>query len=183
MHAGVFLERDGILNLVRVVNQHPMVPLRFDEFHFNSEALEPLRWLKRAGFLLLVTTNQPGLSRGYLLRRELEQMHDLLRQRLGLDDILVCPHDESDECPCRKPRPGLFHEAAFKWHVDLEQSYVISDKWADALAAQNIGSTSFMVQSPWSGHGHHDCVLPSLSAAADKIVRLRAQRQASLALA
>jgi D-glycero-D-manno-heptose 1,7-bisphosphate phosphatase len=180
MNSGIFLERDGILNLVRVVNRQPSVPMRFDEFRFNPEALEPLRRLRQANFRIIAITNQPGLSQGCLVRRELEKMHDLLRERFKLDDILVCPHDEFDGCLCRKPRPGLFREAAFKWHLDLDQCYVISDKWTDALAAQNIGSTSLLVQSPWTGHVHHDCVLSSIGAAANKVLALHAQRPAML---
>ena len=42
-------------------------------------------------------------------------------------------------CPCRKPEPGLFTEAAFKWHLDLERSFVISDKWQDASRGPGRG--------------------------------------------
>ena len=87
-------------------------------------------------------------------------------------DILVCPHEESDHCPCRKPRPGLLHEAAFKWHVALGQSYVVSAKWPDAEAARMVGCTSMMIQSPWLGKVHHDFVLPDFPAVCDKILEL-----------
>jgi D-glycero-D-manno-heptose 1,7-bisphosphate phosphatase len=101
-------------------------------------------------------------------------MHHLLQRTFPVDDILVCPHDEADHCPCRKPAPGLFTEAAFKWHLDLEHSFVISDKWQDARAARAVGCTSMILQSPWNGQGHHDYVLPSLVAIADKILHLQA---------
>jgi len=173
MKSGVFFERDGILNLVKVERGHQVVPLSLDEFQVNPAALEPLQKLKAAGFVLLATTNQPGLSRGYLFRRELDRMHALLRQRLPLDDILVCPHDETDRCPCRKPQAGLFTEAAFKWHLDLERSYVVSDKWLDARAAQIVGCTSLLLHSPWIGKGHQDFVLSSFSEVVSKIQQLR----------
>ena len=85
MHAGVFLERDGILNLVRVVHQHPLVPLRLDEFRLNSEALEPLCRLKRAGFLLLVTRCENRAAVGRDLRRsDRAHAHDVVeRERLA----------------------------------------------------------------------------------------------------
>jgi D-glycero-D-manno-heptose 1,7-bisphosphate phosphatase len=113
------------------------------------------------------------LSRGYLPRRELDRMHDLIRRTLPVDDILVCPHDEADRCPCRKPKPGLLIEAGFKWHLNLERSFVISDKWPDAEAARNAGCTSFLLESPWTGSGHHDFLLPDLAAAVGKILRLQ----------
>ncbi|MCI0745072.1 MAG: HAD-IIIA family hydrolase [Verrucomicrobia subdivision 3 bacterium] len=169
----VFVERDGILNEVRVGPKNQITPLTLEEFKLNSKAVAPLRQLKEAGFILVVTTNQPGLSRGYQSRRELDRMHDLLRRTFPVDDIMVCPHDESDHCPCRKPRPGLLIEAAFKWHLNLDHSYVISDKWQDAEAARTAGCTSLLLKSPWVGKVHHDFVLDDLNAIAAKILRLK----------
>lgn len=174
MKSGIFIERDGILNQVRVERQHQVPPIALDEFRLNYEVLAPLRKLKAAGFVLIATTNQPGVCRGYLSRRELDRMHEVLRKFLPLDDILVCPHDETDRCPCRKPKPGLMVEAAFKWHIDLERSYVISDKWQCAEAAHTVGVTSLLLNSPWVGTGHHDLVLPDVATIADKILYLRA---------
>jgi D-glycero-D-manno-heptose 1,7-bisphosphate phosphatase len=173
MKRAVFIERDGILNEVRSGPKNQIAPLTLEEFKIKSEAEAGLRKLKNAGFLLIVTTNQPGLSRGYQSRRELDRMHDLLRRSFPLDDILVCPHDESDHCPCRKPRPGLLIESAFKWHLNLDHSFVISDKWQDAEAARTAGCTSVMLQSPWVGQVHHDFVLTDLNDIVEKILSLK----------
>ena len=75
-------------------------------------------------------------------------------------------------CPCRKPKPGLLVEAAFQWHLDLDRSFVVSDKWQDAEAARTAGCTSLLLQSPWVGDVHHDFVLPDLEAIVDKILQL-----------
>ena len=112
MKSCVFFERDGVLNLVKVESGQPLTPRSLDEFQVNPAALEPLQKLKAAGFVLVATTNQPGLSRGSVPRRELDRMHAMLKQSLPLDDILVCPHDEADRCTCRKPQAGLLLEAA-----------------------------------------------------------------------
>src|SRR6267154_617720 len=175
MKLGVFVERDGVLNIVRVERQHQVCPVTLEEMHVNTAAVPLLAKLKAAGLLLIATTNQPGLSRGYQNRREMDRMHDLLRKTFALDDFLVCPHDETDHCPCRKPKPGLLIEAAFKWHLNLDHSYVISDKWQDAEAARTAGCTSLLVKSPWIGDVHHDFILPNLSAIVDKILRLKQQ--------
>lgn len=173
MKRAVFIERDGILNEVRVGPKNPIQPLTLDEFKPRSAAVEPLQALKASGFVLVVTTNQPGLSRGYQSRRELDLMHTILRRLFPIDDILICPHEEGDHCPCRKPRPGLLVEAAFKWHLDLDHSFVVSDKWQDSEAARAAGCTSLLVQSPWNGQVHHDFVLPDLSAIVEKIHLLK----------
>jgi D-glycero-D-manno-heptose 1,7-bisphosphate phosphatase len=171
--SGVFIERDGILNQVRLVRQYPVGPLTAEEFVINPRAAECLKKLRAAGLVVIVTTNQPGLSRGTLSRRDLDRMHVLLRQALPVDDILVCAHDEMDRCPCRKPKAGLLTEAAFKWRLDLGRSYVLSDKWQDAEAARAGNCTSVLVDSPWIGSGHHDFILPNLEAAVDKILYLQ----------
>ncbi len=176
MNVGVFIERDGVLNLARTQGQRLVGPTHLDEFHLRSEAELPLWRLKQAGFILVATTNQPGLSNGTLSRHELDRMHLQLRERFPLDDILVCPHDEADHCLCRKPRPGLFQEAAFKWKLELERSFVISDKWQDAQAADNAGCTSVLVRSPWIGSHHYDFVLPTLEAVVAKILILKVAR-------
>ena len=100
-------------------------------------------------------------------------MHDLLRKTFSLDDFLVCPHDETDRCPCRKPKPGLLVEAAFKWHLDLDRSFVISDKWQDAEAARTAGCTSLLINSPFVGKAHKDFVLSDIGAVVEKILRLK----------
>ena len=173
MKRAVFIERDSILNEVRGGPRQPISPLTLEEFKVNHAAKGPLKKLKEVGFILIATTNQPGLSRGYQSRRELDHMHTILRRHFPLDDLLVCPHDESDHCPCRKPRPGLLIEAGFKWHLNLDHSFVISDKWQDAEAARAAGCTSVLIDSPWIGNGHHDFVLPHLEAAVEKILRLK----------
>ena len=176
MKKAVFIERDGILNEVKAGPKHQIAPLTLEEFTVNKKAEPALRKLKTAGFVIIVTTSQPGLSRGYQSRRELDRMHDIIRKCFPLDDLMVCPHDESDDCPCRKPAPGLFTEAAFKWHLDLERSFIISDKWQDARAARTIGATSMLLKSPWIGPGHHDFVLSGIGVVADKILHLRPGR-------
>jgi D-glycero-D-manno-heptose 1,7-bisphosphate phosphatase len=170
MKSGVFLERDGILNLALTQSARQTTPLTLEDFRINQEAIKPLEDLKAAGLLLFVTTNQPGLSRGYQCRRELDRMHQLLRDTFPIDDIFVCPHDEMDRCPCRKPKAGLLTEAAFKWRLDLDHSFVVSDKWQDADAARLVGATSLLVRSPSNGKGHHDFVLDSLAEIATRIV-------------
>lgn len=173
MKPAIFLEQNGVLASVPVVNRQQVQPLTLEQFLINRDAIVPLRRLKSAGFVLIATTNQPGLSRGQLSRRELDRMHGLLRQSFGLDDILVCPHDVTDGCPCRKPKPGLLTEASFKWQLDLDRCFVISDKWQDAEAARVAGCTSVLIESIWVGRSHRDIVVHDVAAAAEKVLQLQ----------
>jgi D-glycero-D-manno-heptose 1,7-bisphosphate phosphatase len=100
-------------------------------------------------------------------------MHELLRATFALDDLLVCPHDETDACSCRRPKPGLLVEASFKWRLNLDHCFVISDKWQDAEAARAVNCTSLLLQSPWNSTARRDLALPNLAAVVDKLLRLR----------
>ncbi|HKI70191.1 MAG TPA: hypothetical protein VKA67_11420, partial [Verrucomicrobiae bacterium] len=84
MKPAVFIERDGVLNKARVEREYQVSPRALEEFQVNMKCAPLLRKLRQAGFLIIVTTNQPGISRGYLPRRELDRMHDLLRRVLPL---------------------------------------------------------------------------------------------------
>jgi D-glycero-D-manno-heptose 1,7-bisphosphate phosphatase len=180
MKLAVFIERDGILNQARVERLHQVSPLTMDDFKVNPDAVPLLQKMKAAGLVLIATTNQPGLSRGYQSRREMDRMHDLLRRTFPLDDILVCPHDETDQCPCRKPKPGLLVEASFKWHLSLDRSFVVSDKWQDAEAARLAGSTSVLVQSPFVGKVHRDFLVNDLASAVEKILMVNSGARLAL---
>ena len=178
MKQAVFIERDGVLNRACVERNHQVSPLTLAEFRVHKDAAGLLSKLKSVRLVLIVTTNQPGLSRGYQSRRELDMMHEQLRRTLPLDDILVCPHDETDHCPCRKPKPGLLVEAAFKFQLDLDRSYVVSNKWQDSEAARTAGCTSLMIQSQWIKSGHHDFLIADLEAAVEKILHLQSSPRA-----
>jgi D-glycero-D-manno-heptose 1,7-bisphosphate phosphatase len=173
MKQAVFIERDGVLNQVRVEKQQPIAPLTLEEFQLNKDLVPLVKQLKDANLIVIVTTHQPGISRGYQSRRELDRMHDLLRRTFTVDDLVICPHDETDRCPCRKPKPGLLVESAFKWHLDLDRSFVIGDKWQDAEAARTAGCTSLLLKSPWVGTVHRDFLLPDFEAVVNKILRLK----------
>jgi histidinol-phosphate phosphatase family protein len=171
MKTAVFLERDGILNECENVGGHQAVPTRLEQFKVTPEAARLLGELKADGHLLIATTNQPGVSRGEVRRNEVDLMHVILRRRLPLDDLFLCASDDPTH-PCFKPQPGMFQEAAFKWGLDLDRCFVISDKWQDAKAAQIAGCTSVLVRSPWIGDDHHDFVVGSLAEAVGKIRQL-----------
>ncbi len=172
MKAVVFLERDGVLNNVETVGPSFRPPYRLEEMHIREEAIRCTQALKDAGFLLIATTNQPGVAQGKIFRGELDLMHTFLRKSLPLDDIFHCPHDEEDNCHCHKPEAAMFTEAAFKWHIDMDRSFVISDKWQDAAAAHVAGCTSVLIRSPWIGTGHHDFIVEDMDEAVEKILGL-----------
>ncbi len=140
----VFLDRDGVLNRAEVRGGRPYPPSLA-----NAELLplvgEACAALKHAGFLLIVVTNQPDIARGTLDRSASQAVDDWLRKELPIDDIRVCPHDDGDNCQCRKPRPGLLVEAAKEWRVSLPMSTMVGDRWRDVEAGRRAGCRTVFV--------------------------------------
>jgi len=169
MRVAVFFERDGILARSASGNG---TAVNLEDFRVCEDAVAPLRRLREAGFFLFATTNQPGITSNAPDWRELDRMHAVLVRRLGLDDVLVCPHEPDDQCPCRKPQPGLLLEAARRHGVDLDHSFVVSERWVDAEMADAAGATSVLIRSELNGKGHHDFVVPDLDAAVTKILEI-----------
>ena len=146
----IFLDRDGILNAVSVKDSKPQSPRKFEDFKLLPQVKQSLKFFKRLGFLNIVITNQPDIARGFLDKKELEKMHQLIKERLAIDDIFICSHDDSDRCTCRKPQPGLILEAVRKWGIDLCSSYLIGDTKRDMEAGKNAGCRTVLLNRPYN---------------------------------
>ena len=106
-------------------------------------------------------TNQPVIARGDCSLEELDQIHGRLDQLLGeqgayLDDLLFCPHHPDRgfpgevlaykiPCSCRKPEPGMLLQAAERYYIDLEQSFMIGDDERDMMAGRRARCKAFQV--------------------------------------
>lgn len=141
----VFLDRDGVLNKPRVVNGLPYPPRTAAEVELTDGIVETLHQLKTAGFLLIVVTNQPDVARGTLRMDEVAAVHARLAELLPLDAFYCCPHDDTDKCECRKPKPGMLLEAARAWHIDLAASFMVGDRWRDIDAGNAAGCTTVFI--------------------------------------
>jgi D-glycero-D-manno-heptose 1,7-bisphosphate phosphatase len=170
----VFLDRDGVINQAIVRDGKPYPPSGVDELKIVAGATQALRDLKQAGFLLIVVTNQPDIARGTQSHAAVDAIHKALRETLPLDDFFLCPHDDSDECACRKPLPGLLLRAAEKHDIDMPRSFMVGDRWRDVDAGASAGCTTV-----WIDYGYrekHPAAEPSakvdsIRAAADWILR------------
>lgn len=141
----VFLDRDGVLNDVDVRGGTPAPPAGVERLRLLPGVVEACHRLRDLGFVLVVVTNQPDIARGKQSRDEVERMHELLHQRLPLDEIVVCAHDDADDCLCRKPRPGMILDAAARLDIDLAASFCVGDRWRDVEAAKRAGVVAIFV--------------------------------------
>ncbi len=135
----VFLDRDGVINFD---SAHYIKTV--EEFKFIPGSLPAIAKLSRYGYLVFVISNQSGIARGLIRKRDLDKIHNHLLesvQRTGgkLEDVYFCPHHPDQGCDCRKPRPGLIHQAAREHHLDVRSSIMIGDKLTDIECAENAG--------------------------------------------
>lgn len=142
----IFIDRDGVMNKVIMRNGKPSSPWKLEEFEIFPDVKECLETFREMGFLNIVFTSQPDISRGNLKIEDLEKMHKIILETLPVDDIKFCPHDDKDNCQCRKPKPGLLLETAKAWSIDLENSFVIGDSWKDIGAGEAAGCKTILLR-------------------------------------
>ncbi|GAB3122606.1 D-glycero-beta-D-manno-heptose 1,7-bisphosphate 7-phosphatase [Novispirillum itersonii] len=145
-HRYVLLDRDGTINVDTHYLSDP------DELRLETDAVAGLCLLRDMGFRFAVLTNQSGIARGYFTRARLEEIHDrltalLAEQGITLDGYFICPHGPDEDCPCRKPLPGLGEQARQALGFDPRQAWMIGDKDADIGLGQALGAKTVLVRT------------------------------------
>lgn len=141
----VFLDRDGVLNRALLRDNKPYPPASVRELEILPGVHEALRELKRAGFVLIVVTNQPDVARGTTSMNTVEGINAALADTLPIDEFRTCYHDSAANCACRKPRPGMLLDAARRWDIDLSGSFMIGDRWRDTEAGEAAGCQTMFI--------------------------------------
>lgn len=167
----VFLDRDGVINEVVYRDCKPGSPRHLTEFRFHNGIKEPLKELRAAGYRLFIVTNQPDIARGLLSRETLAACHQMIIEELPIEAVRLCPHDDRDDCECRKPRPGMLLQLAAETGVDLASSYFIGDTGQDADAARAAGCKSVLLDRPYNRANTADYRVLNMEEAAKVILR------------
>jgi D-glycero-D-manno-heptose 1,7-bisphosphate phosphatase len=145
MKKAIFLDRDGVINAVSVLDGLPYPPKNIENLEILPGVQEALYAFKKEGYVLIVITNQPDVARGKTLVSTVEKINNFLKKNLPLDAIFTCCHDDEDNCECRKPKPGGILKAAFEYQVDIKTSFMIGDRWRDIEAGKNAGCKTVFI--------------------------------------
>ena len=167
----IFLDRDGTVSVEMGYIHEADLP----RYALNLGAAEGMKRLQRAGYKLVLVTNQSGVARGYYPEHTVGMVHERLKELLraegvSLDAIYYCPHHAKPEglpdtgdagtagrtesvpvehlsidCDCRKPKDGMGRRALKDLGLDLKGSWMIGDKAADLGFAQNLGVEEILV--------------------------------------
>lgn len=144
----VFIDRDGTLIEDIGVLTHPV------QIRLLPEAIDALRILHKK-HLLFIVSNQPGISRGDVTKEQValinHTLDDLFRKNgVHITEWYICPHERSEGCHCIKPNPYFLIEAAKKYSLNLQRSFMIGDHPHDVLTGDTVGVFGLYLLS---GHG------------------------------
>ena len=141
----VFLDRDG------VINEERNYVCSIDEFHFIDGVFDACLEMGKAGYRLIVITNQAGIARGYYTEDDFHHLtkwmlNEFRQHGIEIDAVKYCPHhpahgvgDYRRDCDCRKPAPGMILRAAKEHSLDLRRSILVGDKATDIEAGRAAG--------------------------------------------
>ena len=149
----VFFDRDGTLIEAEIRNGKLFSiddPAKLVLLKGVREGLESLHC---RDFLIFVVTNQPDVARGKISTAQVEAVHQRLKEVTGpgtFRQIYYCPHDDKDQCECRKPKPGMLLRAAEEWGIDLASSYIVGDQERDVKAGLAAGVSSAVLDAVYN---------------------------------
>jgi D-glycero-D-manno-heptose 1,7-bisphosphate phosphatase len=141
VNRAIFLDRDGVINQRPVEGEYIT---RWEDFHVLPGVAESISLLNRAGFQVIVITNQRCVAKQQITEPALQEMHRRMLEALAaqgatVDAVYYCPHDHEPACECRKPQPGMILEASQTWSIDLKASWMVGDSASDVEAGRRAG--------------------------------------------
>jgi len=148
MNKAILLDRDGVINRER--NDYTF---QIEDFEILPDIFEALRLLQKAGYLLIIISNQSGIGRGLFTIEDTEKMHAYLLEKLNeqnirIEEIYYCVHHpETGSCLCRKPDSLNVEKALARFNIDPALSYFIGDKERDTLAGEKVGVKGILIES------------------------------------
>ncbi len=136
----LFLDRDGVINK-KIENDYVR---SWESFQFEEGALEAIATLSTMFRRVCVITNQRGISRGLMAHTDVALIHEEMMKKImeyggKIDGVFLCPHDQDEDCDCRKPKTGLFYKAKDKFdEILFDKSFMVGDSVTDIEAAHNM---------------------------------------------
>ena len=140
MRKALFLDRDGVVNVEKNYLH------KIEDFELMEGIIDVCRAYQDQGYLIIIVTNQSGISRGYYTEDDFAHLSRWMVEHfkefgITISRIYHCPHHESIDgiCECRKPEPGMFLEARREYDLDMEHSVMIGDNERDIEASLKAG--------------------------------------------
>jgi D-glycero-D-manno-heptose 1,7-bisphosphate phosphatase len=145
----VFLDRDGTIN-VGVPKYERVSSL--DKVELLPNTIEALKLLATIDYGVFFITNQAGLSEKLITLQQFWEINNKVLELITPSGVKIlktylCPHGESEDCECRKPKPKLLFDAAKEFDVELAHSWMIGDRPSDVMTGVNAGTKAILVKT------------------------------------
>jgi D-glycero-D-manno-heptose 1,7-bisphosphate phosphatase len=145
----VFLDRDGTINVGTPTYERID---SLDKVELLPNTLEALSILSKLDYGVFLITNQAGIAEGLITLEEFNEINNKVLELVSTSGIKIiksylCPHVQSDNCECRKPKPKLLLEATRDYDVDLANSWMIGDRPSDVMTGLNVGTKTILVKT------------------------------------
>lgn len=157
MQPAIFLDRDGTIIVDKNYLNSP------EDVEFLPYAIEGLREMIKKGYLLVVVTNQSGVSRGLVQEKNIDLIHKKMDQILAQENVKITSYyyniaaaDSNDRN--RKPNPGMLLDAIKKLNIDVQNSWMIGDRQSDIEAGMNAQVRTIFIEN--SAHSLSSKILP-----------------------
>jgi D-glycero-D-manno-heptose 1,7-bisphosphate phosphatase len=160
MNSAIFLDRDGV-----IIENRPEYVRDWSHVTFIPQALEGLRALRDQEWKIVLITNQSAVGRGYVSRQKADEINERLVEAINhqggrIDGVYMCVHAPSEDCSCRKPRPGLIQTAANDFSLNLAESWLVGDAWSDLQAGYHAGIPNLVMVKTGRGQDQLDLTNP-----------------------
>ena len=172
MSKAVFLDRDGVINKVVIRDGKICSPRTMEEFLWEDGIADAVATLRNEGFRVVVVTNQPDIARHKMSPLTLQAMSERIYHSFLVDSVFVCPHDDADNCDCRKPKPGMLLNASRMLGFDCRHSFMVGDSWKDMEAGRAAGCKTILLGRPYNANVTCDFRVDSLTEAVGLILQL-----------
>jgi len=140
-----FLDRDGT-----IINTYPDLEwARVKEPVFLDGSIEALKKIQHSGYKIIIITNQYLINDGIISLKEYHEFSAKIEQELsnhGIEilKIYFCPHNDGDDCSCKKPKPGMIKQAIVDYpDIDLDNSFLVGDSAVDIELAREFNLKAY----------------------------------------
>jgi D-glycero-D-manno-heptose 1,7-bisphosphate phosphatase len=147
MKRAIFLDRDGVLNQSMLIEGVPKPPNSVEDVEILPGVVEAIQILRQYHFVPVVVTNQPDVARGDTTQSQVEAINTYIGSVTNIKHFYTCFHDDADMCDCRKPLPGLILRASSELDLNIQESFMVGDRWRDVVAGQLAGCQSFFIDN------------------------------------
>lgn len=138
--AAILLDRDGVIN-----HDPGDYTTCLEEFQILPTVLATLQTWKKAGFKLILITNQGGIAKGRYDHDAVDRIHAHLKECCSdagapLDDIFYSPHHpDFGQSLSRKPGSLMVERALARHGLDPDRCWMFGDKARDINCALGAG--------------------------------------------